>query len=84
MATPASGPTPAPPTDLAHLCLEVKDVDAELARLAAGVRPTRAPVQGKDGNRQAWLAGPEGNHVELMELADGGLQAGYWRKRAGR
>ena len=81
MATPATAPV----TGLAHLCLEVKDVDAELARLAAlGVRPTRAPVQGKGSNRQAWLAGPEGNHVELMELADGGSQAGYWRKRAGR
>lgn len=75
----------APRAGLAHLCLAVADLAAELARLAAlGVRPVRPPIRGGDGNRQAWLADPEGNQVELMELAPSGLQLAYRSRTAGR
>jgi len=73
-------PEPARPvrTGLIHLCLAVGDLDAEVARLASlGVTLTRPVGRGRDGNRQAWVADPEGNPVELMELASDGLQGKY-------
>ena len=42
-----------------------------------GLWPTEAPqiVDGLDGNRQCWLADPDGNRIELMEMAPDSLQA---------
>jgi lactoylglutathione lyase len=53
-----------------HLCLLVDDLDETLRELAArGVQPDGPPRQGKDRNRQAWLTDPDGNRIELMEIA---------------
>jgi len=50
-----------------HLCLEVDDMDATLAELAArGITPDADPRTGKDGNVQAWITDPDGNRIELM------------------
>lgn len=55
-----------------HYCLEVDDVDAEVARLtAAGLRvvspprPTEARAPREEGWRRAVLAGPAGELIEL-------------------
>ena len=59
-----------------HLCLAVSDLEATVAALeAAGVTIDIALKTGKDGNRQAWISDPEGNRIELMEMASDSLQA---------
>lgn len=61
---------------LNHLCLAVADLDATVAALAArGIAPSRGPQLGRDGNRQAWIEDPEGNRIELMEMAPNSAQA---------
>lgn len=59
-----------------HLCLTVADIEATLADLEArGVPLTRGLQTGRDGNRQAWIADPEGNRIELMEMSPNSKQA---------
>ena len=80
----AKPPSAPPAAGLAHICLEVADLAAEVARLQGlGLTFTQPPNQGRDGNRQAWLADPDGNRIELMQLAPGGQQASYWRSKGG-
>jgi lactoylglutathione lyase len=63
---------------LCHVCLEVDDLKVELERLAAlGVEAEGPPKQGCDGNLQAWIADPEGNRIELMQLLPEGRQRSY-------
>ncbi len=58
-----------------HICFAVDDIEATAARfLAAGV-PLTSPIQsGLDGNRGAWIEDPDGNRIELMEMAADCLQ----------
>jgi lactoylglutathione lyase len=66
--------TPAP--SYRHLALDVDDMGATLTDLASrGIRPERPPVQGKDGNWQAWLVDPDGNRIELMQVMPDSPQA---------
>jgi lactoylglutathione lyase len=59
-----------------HLCLTVEDMDAAVAELERrGVVLTQGIKTGLDGNRQAWIADPEGNRIELMEMARDSHQA---------
>lgn len=59
-----------------HLCVAVSDLEVTVAALeAAGVTIDVALKTGKDGNRQAWISDPEGNRIELMEMAADSLQA---------
>jgi lactoylglutathione lyase len=71
--------TRAPPPEangLNHLCLTVHDLDVTLAWLAERGVPLARPLKtGADGNRQAWIDDPDGNRIELMEMAPGSLQA---------
>lgn len=70
------GPPPREAVGLNHLCLTVADLDATVAELTArGVPLSRPVITGKDGNRQAWIADPEGNRIELMEMAFASKQA---------
>ena len=68
----------APPREangLNHVCLEVDDMDASLAELAAsGVPLAQAKKLGLDGNFQAWIEDPDGNRIELMQMAPDSLQ----------
>lgn len=53
-----------------HFCLEVDDMDATLAELARrGLAVAGAPSKGLDNNWQYWLADPDGNRIELMQIA---------------
>lgn len=81
-----------------HFCLSVDKLEPMLERVVANggqlfawqdgaLKPTDKPVigDGLDGNRQAWLEDPDGNRIELMEMADDCLQyKGIRRLRAER
>ena len=78
----------APPREavgLNHLCLTVEDLDATVAELTErGVALARPVITGKDGNRQAWIADPEGNRIELMEMSPSSQQAEAIARLKGR
>lgn len=70
------GPPPREAVGLNHLCITVSDLDATVAALERrGVPLARGVITGRDGNRQAWIADPEGNRIELMEMAADSHQA---------
>ncbi len=68
----------APPreaTGLNHVCIAVDDVDSVVAQLAEKGVPLISPLkEGADGNRQAWIADPDGNRFELMQMRGDSLQ----------
>lgn len=58
-----------------HMCLTVDNIDEVLARIAdAGLELLLPLKTAIDGNRQAWLEDPDGNRIELMEMAPDSLQ----------
>ncbi|QDY70435.1 VOC family protein [Qingshengfaniella alkalisoli] len=58
-----------------HLCLTVDDLDVVVSKLEqAGIVLTSPIKPGLDGNRQAWIADPDGNRIELMEMSPDCLQ----------
>lgn len=66
---------------LNHLCLTVEDIESVVRRLAEqGILLYRPLKRGADGNRQAWIEDPDGNRIELMEMAPDGLQAAAIRR----
>lgn len=59
-----------------HLCLAVDDMAATLEDLRGrGLALEGEANRGKDGNVQFWLTDPDGNRIELMEIAAESLQA---------
>lgn len=67
-----------------HLCLAVDDMTATLAELRArGMELTGEANVGKDGNTQFWLTDPDGNRIELMQIAPDSLQAQAIRRAQG-
>jgi lactoylglutathione lyase len=59
-----------------HMCLEVSDIDEALADLAnKGIPLLQEKKVGLDRNRQAWIEDPDGNRIELMEMAADSLQS---------
>jgi catechol 2,3-dioxygenase-like lactoylglutathione lyase family enzyme len=70
----------APPegTGVNHLCLTTDDIEATAAHLeAVGIAPTAPLVpsrRGVDGNRGMWIVDPDGNRIEIMEMAVGCVQ----------
>ena len=69
---------------LNHLCLEVDSIDAAVAELeGAGVPLISPKKRGADGNMQAWVEDPDGNRIELMEMAKR-LHAGGRHRTAAR
>jgi len=58
-----------------HMCLAVDDIDAVIAQLeVAGVPLTRPKKVAVDRNAQAWIEDPDGNRLELMQLASDAMQ----------
>jgi catechol 2,3-dioxygenase-like lactoylglutathione lyase family enzyme len=58
-----------------HLSLAVDDIDATLADLRSrGLETPGAPTMGKDNNYQYWIADPDGNRIELMQMMPDSLQ----------
>lgn len=59
------------PGSFMHLCLATDDLHALVERLRTeGVTIEQEPSVGLDHNRQAWVRDPDGNAVELMQLAE--------------
>ena len=75
---------PPPETNgLNHLCLTVDDLERVVAQLGErGIPLTHGPKRGADGNLQAWIEDPDGNRIELMQMAESGLQAQAIRRLA--
>ncbi|HEX4215277.1 MAG TPA: VOC family protein [Candidatus Dormibacteraeota bacterium] len=68
-----------------HFCLVVDDLPATLAELRSrGLAVEGEPKQGMDGNWQYWIDDPDGNAVELMQIAAGSPQAKAERDWAAR
>lgn len=60
-----------------HICLTVDDIDAAQARLAAnGIALSRPRKEGRgvDHNRGMWITDPDGNQIEIMEMAPNCIQ----------
>lgn len=59
-----------------HLCLEVDDCATTAAELEGrGVKIVVPPQQGKDRNWQCWVADPDGNRIEIMQIDPSAPQA---------
>jgi len=59
-----------------HYCLVVDDLAATLDELRErGLEVTGEPVRGRDTNWQFWLQDPDGNAIELMQIAAGSPQS---------
>ncbi len=61
-------------TQYRHFCLEVTGLDEYCLQLKSkGVEVTDVSL-GMDNSRQAWIADPDGNQIELMEYGPSSLQ----------
>ncbi len=57
-------------TSFRHLCLMTDDIAADVERFrTAGVTIDREVSVGLDANQQAWITDPDGNSIELMQIA---------------
>lgn len=60
-------------TGVHHLCLTTDDIEKTAAHLdSVGITasaPLVAEKRGVDGNRGMWVTDPDGNRIEIMEMA---------------
>lgn len=60
-------------TGLNHLCLTTPDIEMTVAELAKLSIPLVSPLdpakRGVDRNRGCWIVDPDGNRIEIMEMA---------------
>lgn len=68
--TPKPGDPDRPACDhgITHICLEVRDSQAEYVRLKAAGMRFHAPPQAQDGGFVTYGRDPDGNIVELLEF----------------
>jgi lactoylglutathione lyase len=60
---------------ITHICLEVDDLDRVVADIeAAGIKLIIEKKTALDRNRQAWIEDPDGNRLELMQIAPNSMQ----------
>jgi lactoylglutathione lyase len=58
-----------------HMCLAVEDINGLVRQIEAAGIPLLLPLKlAVDGNWQAWIEDPDGNRIELMEMAADSLQ----------
>ena len=72
--SPAAGPEK---TGCHHLCLTVADIvkaEADLATVGVTLMHPRKDAPGLDGNRGMWIADPDGNRIEIMEMSPDCIQ----------
>jgi len=80
------GPDPDPGWEQSfkHICLLTDDIGAAVERLRENNAPIDSePLLGLDGNLQAWTHDPDGNQIELMQLAEDSPQRLTARSAAG-
>lgn len=73
-ALPAPGPEV---TGFNHLCITVDSIETAAKELEAAGIALMNPLSlkiGLDNNRGAWVADPDGNRIELMEMAPNCVQ----------
>jgi len=63
-----------PGTRYKHFCLEVTGLDEYCQRLRGLGLEVTDITMGMDNSRQAWIADPDGNAIELMEYGPSSLQ----------
>jgi catechol 2,3-dioxygenase-like lactoylglutathione lyase family enzyme len=71
---PAPGPNT---TGVNHLCLTVDDIvvaEAHLKEVGIPLMQPRKDTRGVDRNRGMWIADPDGNRIEIMEMAPNCIQ----------
>jgi lactoylglutathione lyase len=62
-------------TAINHFCLETADIEATGQALRDnGVMLTVEPKMGADYNRQCWIADPDGNRIEFMQMMSNSMQ----------
>ncbi|MGR3661636.1 MAG: VOC family protein [Paracoccaceae bacterium] len=64
-------------TGVHHLSLQAADIMETVAHLESVGIPLEAPLKDKrgvDGNRGCWIVDPDGNRIELMEMAPDCIQ----------
>ncbi|HTJ58702.1 MAG TPA: VOC family protein [Devosiaceae bacterium] len=65
-------------TGVHHLCLTTQDIEMTARQLAELGIPLTSPLRpdhrGLDGNRGMWIADPDGNRIEIMEMAPDCIQ----------
>jgi lactoylglutathione lyase len=70
------GENEARPVGYNHFCLLVDNLAATLKGLEArGLPISGEPVRGLDNNWQYWIKDPDGNRIELMQIAPNSPQA---------
>ena len=73
LITGSTGKSPGPePTGFNHMCITVSNIETAAKELAALGIPLMNPLslsKGLDNNRGAWIEDPDGNRIELMEMA---------------
>lgn len=60
-----------------HLCLTTSDIEAAehyLTSVGVPLEAPRNPNRGADGNRGMWVVDPDGNRIEIMEMAPNCIQ----------
>ena len=57
-----------------HFCLEVIGLDEFCKELTSKEVDVSEISMGRDNSRQAWIADPDGNQIELMEYGPSSLQ----------
>ena len=65
------------PTGFNHMCITVENIETAAKELAAAGIPLMNPLSlktGLDNNRGAWVEDPDGNRIELMEMAPNCVQ----------
>jgi len=72
-------------TGVHHLSLQSADLDETVAHLEGVGIPLESPLKegrGVDGNRGCWIVDPDGNRIELMEMAPTCIQLEALKKLA--
>lgn len=71
------GAAPQGKTGVHHLSLQASDIEETVAHLEKVGIPLTSPLKdrpGVDGNRGCWITDPDGNRIELMEMAPNCIQ----------
>ncbi|MBL4646209.1 MAG: lactoylglutathione lyase [Hyphomicrobiales bacterium] len=74
-----TGTAPQGTTGVHHLSLDATDINETVAHLESVGIPLSTPLKpngarGVDGNRGCWITDPDGNRIELMEMAPNCIQ----------
>jgi catechol 2,3-dioxygenase-like lactoylglutathione lyase family enzyme len=75
-ARPGDPHRPACDHGITHLCLEVRDINAEYERLKSAGMVFHCPPQDMAGVSATYGRDPDGNIVELLEITDGAIPMG--------